>query len=130
MVKLQGQPPTLGGPATRRAATRVNPEQASKVMMWTPTRHSIGEGRCVTRHKVDALCYGPPGYWEQHDEKVPFATWEIRSGEVARFQHDLGPCPERKSERLVVPWKRSNFRGGKGPHFGHASEVAEDWRLA
>jgi len=35
----------LGGRAIQRAVTRVKPEQASKVMMWMPTRLSAGEGR-------------------------------------------------------------------------------------
>lgn len=130
MVKLQGQQPTLGGPANRRAATSVNPEQASKVMMWAPTRLSIGEGRCAMERGVDGLRRGPPGYWEWHDEKVPWATWEIRSGEAKWFQRGLGPRPKRKSERLIVPLKRGNSRGGKGPHFRCASKAAEDRRLA
>ena len=30
-----------------RAVTRVNPGQASKAMMWMPTRLNFGEGRCA-----------------------------------------------------------------------------------
>jgi hypothetical protein len=35
-----------GDSASRQAVTRVNAEQASKVLMWELTRHIIGEGRC------------------------------------------------------------------------------------
>jgi hypothetical protein len=35
----------LGGAASRQAVTRVNAEQASKDLMWEPTRLLIGEGR-------------------------------------------------------------------------------------
>ncbi len=35
--KPQGQGPALGGSASMQAATRVNPEQASKGRRWTPT---------------------------------------------------------------------------------------------
>src|SRR3954451_4299852 len=35
----------LGGAASRQAVTRVNTEQASKVLTWEPTRHLYGEGR-------------------------------------------------------------------------------------
>jgi hypothetical protein len=36
---------TLGGRATLQAVTRVKLEQASKAIMWTPTRPISGEGR-------------------------------------------------------------------------------------
>ena len=36
---------TKGGRATWRAVTRVKLEQASKAVMWMPTRRTIGEGR-------------------------------------------------------------------------------------
>jgi hypothetical protein len=45
--------PTYGGCATVQAVTRVKPEQASKVMMWTPTRPRNGEG-CTDREETRA----------------------------------------------------------------------------
>jgi hypothetical protein len=36
---------TSGGRATLQAVTRVKLEQASKAIMWTPTRRKSGEGR-------------------------------------------------------------------------------------
>ena len=38
-----------GGRAIRRAVTRVKPEQTSKVMLWMPTRLTVGEGRVERR---------------------------------------------------------------------------------
>lgn len=99
-------------------------------MMWTPTRLSIGEGPCDAEQRVDALCVGPPGYWERHDEKASCETWEIRFGGGTQLQRGVRLRPMRKSERSVVPVKRSNVRGGKGSHFGCASKAAEDRRLA
>jgi hypothetical protein len=43
--KPSRQTDRLGGPASRQAVTRVNAEQASKEMMWEPTRQHNGEGR-------------------------------------------------------------------------------------
>ena len=40
-----------GWAANRRAVTRVNLEQASKVQMWKPTRPIFGEGRSGTGKK-------------------------------------------------------------------------------
>jgi hypothetical protein len=37
---------TTGDPASRQAVTRVNAEQASKIIMWEPTLQGEGEGRC------------------------------------------------------------------------------------
>ncbi len=34
----------FGDSASRQAVTRVNAEQASKDVMWKPTRHDFGEG--------------------------------------------------------------------------------------
>ncbi|HEX5731204.1 MAG TPA: hypothetical protein VF131_00100, partial [Blastocatellia bacterium] len=36
----------LGDPVSKQAVTRVNAEQASKSIMWMPTRPHNGEGRC------------------------------------------------------------------------------------
>jgi hypothetical protein len=44
---------TYGKRATLQAVTRVKLEQASKVVMWTPTRPDIGEG-CTDREETGA----------------------------------------------------------------------------
>ena len=51
MLKLSGHRPTMGGSASRRAATCVKPEQASKGKSWAPTRLHNGEGRWITREQ-------------------------------------------------------------------------------
>jgi hypothetical protein len=43
-----------------QAVTRVKLEQASKVMMWMPTRLKIGEGR-AGREETNKHLSGPPG---------------------------------------------------------------------
>ena len=47
-AKLRGQQAASGGPANPQAATRVNPEQASKVKLWAPTCPDNGEGRSTS----------------------------------------------------------------------------------
>ena len=52
---------------------------------------------------------------------IDIATREIRCGDRCWDDQPVSregmTGPHRKSERLVVPWKPSNFGGGKGPHF-------------
>ena len=43
-----------------QAVTRVKLEQASKVMMWMPTRLKNGEGR-ADREETNKHLSGPPG---------------------------------------------------------------------
>jgi len=45
LVRSLATKAALGGRAKRRAVTRVNPEHASKVELWAPTRAENGEGR-------------------------------------------------------------------------------------
>ncbi len=44
-----------------RAVTRVNVEQASKPLMWKPTRHNNEEGRCRWGSERDTQPAIPPG---------------------------------------------------------------------
>ena len=53
----------LGDPATMRAATRVNAEQASKPGMREPTRRYVGEGCHWPGSERQAHRLVPPGYW-------------------------------------------------------------------
>src|ERR1700678_3061092 len=52
-----------GGSASRQAVTRVNAEQAPKLVMWEPTRHCHGEGRChgLSTCSSDIGVHGPTG---------------------------------------------------------------------
>ena len=45
--------PTYGGRTTVQTVTRVELEQASKVVVWTPTRFANGEG-CTDREETRA----------------------------------------------------------------------------
>ena len=56
----------LGDPATMRAATRVNAEQASKPGMREPTRPYVGEGWHWPGSERQAHRLVPPGYWRRH----------------------------------------------------------------
>ena len=56
----------LGDPATMRAATRVNAEQASKPGMREPTRRYVGEGWHWPGSERQAHRLVPPGYWRRH----------------------------------------------------------------
>jgi len=47
VVKPPGKMSSKGGLANPWAATRVNPEQASREKMREPTRPQFGEGRCI-----------------------------------------------------------------------------------
>ena len=51
--KPRGQQPASGGLASSRAITRVNPGQASKEKLLTPTRLDNGEGRSASGEATD-----------------------------------------------------------------------------
>ena len=60
-----------------RALTRVNPKQASKVVPWTPTRLTNGEGWHLSpKQPTFAGDRVHRGTWEEHGRKVLRATWE------------------------------------------------------
>jgi hypothetical protein len=111
-----------------QAVTRVKLEQASKGVMWMPTRHGNGEG-CTDREE--------PGAGTRH---LPTNEHLIRSTGVlstACREGDLGlvreardwlgvaaPNAVRKgrwpvweSERAIRPMRPGNAGGGKGPYF-------------
>ena len=103
---------------TRRPQREVNPEQASKVEMRTPTRLPFGEGRRAadkkpTRASVAVRRGNGSGMW---------GRFRVQRGRSAPAR---GGGPQRrdrrrraqKSERLIVPLKPGNAGGGKGPHF-------------
>lgn len=119
--KLLGQRPTMGGSASRRAATCVKPEQASKVMMRGPTGLNNREGRwSPCEPPTDAQGFARRGKGRgtpaQH-------TGEHGRSHVAR--HRESRSIERvelrgKSEGLIVPRAlggQHNHRGGKEPWF-------------
>jgi RNA-directed DNA polymerase len=50
-------------------------------------------------------------------------------GSCSQQQHGNGSCPDRESERSILPTKPGNAGGGKGPYFGNAFEETKDRRL-
>jgi hypothetical protein len=120
------QRPPMGGRAILRAVTRVNPEQASKVEMWTPTRPKTGEGS--TDGEATDACTRPvhrgsgDGTSEGHLGQRGRSGLGGGSGSKRRIRRR----PVRKSERVVVPLKPGNAGGGKGPCFWCACKAGKD----
>ena len=121
--KPWGQSSALGGVATVWAATRVNPEQASKVKSRMLTRLRYGEGRWVVGKrsiKAPAAILRGSGS----------GTYGRLIGQRGRPTGDEGRDLQRivrmrslwESERFIVPGKSGNADGGKGPHFWNAFE--------
>ena len=89
-----------------RAVTRVNPGQASKAMMWMPTRLNFGEGRCARgkyRHMHLLRSTGVSG-------NGTYARPSAKRGRPGRMRGRdplvcFGQRSGRESERLTVPAK-------------------------
>ena len=103
---------------TRRPQREVNPEQASKVEMRTPTRLPFGEGRRAadkkpTRASVAVRRGNGSGMWGR------FRVQRGRSAPVRGGgpQHRYRRGPAQKSEGLIVPLRPGNSGGGKGLRF-------------
>jgi hypothetical protein len=126
--------PSPDGRANPRAATRVNPEQASKRTLRTPTRSEDGAGRraldsstpmqesCAVRRGSGS------GEWRRTCVQRGRPT---RAGVSApRRALARGARPARESEGSTVPTRPGNAGGGKGPCFWDACEGAKDRGLA
>ena len=129
-LKPRGQQAVEDGPANPQAATRVNPEQASKVKSWTPTRLNNGEGRRAPGKKPltapGAVHRGRgSGMWGRARTQRGRPGW-ARGRSPQRV---LGARPYRDSEGPVVPLKPGNFGGGTGPYFWNASQGDSEGRL-
>jgi hypothetical protein len=115
-----------------RAITRVNPEQASKVKSWTPTRPNIGEGRCSTGKSPTrapvvvhrGMGNGTHGRFSGQRGK-PTADERLR-----RSTRPSGWWLAWVSERLIVPLKPGNAGGGKEPRFWVRARKPRTRRLA
>ena len=129
--KPRGHRPTQGGSASIRAVTRVNPEQASKVMMRMPTRLSNGEGRRAKEKQPTRASFVIAGVMGVARVKGS-CTQRGRPDRVrgCDSRRRIRRRPGRESERLVVPGKPGNAGGGKGPHFGVLSMKPRRRRLA
>jgi hypothetical protein len=124
---------TIGGRATWRAVTCVKLEQASKAVMWMPTRRFSGEGRAdpeetrrgsapnmitigtdwatgvvsTARQEGSLRQWGRPG----------MAAGSRPANEVGK---DFGPSGCRRGSE--VPRKPGNAGGGKDPRFWQVCE--------
>jgi hypothetical protein len=116
----------LGGGATRRAVTRVKPEQASKGKLWTPTRPKYGEGSTVwgsSRHMHLERSTGVVGTArrDRGSRKRGRPILDEGSGLNGAEEHRS----RRASDRVVVPLKPGNAGGGKGPDLWCVFEANE-----
>jgi hypothetical protein len=120
-----------GGSASGQAVTRVNAEQAPKLVMWEPTRHCHGEGRRhgLSRCSNDIGVHGPTGVMataclpEEIDRNTGNPRWWGGPPQPDAREGQAGPS--RAADRLVVPSKPGNSGGGKGPDFGSVPEVVQ-----
>jgi hypothetical protein len=98
--------PTIGGRAIRQAVTCVKLEQASKAVMWTPTRRKIGEGST----------YGEePGAGTRHDDnhRAP-----VRSAGVVSTACWKGNQRQWGRPGVVAELRSANVAGRAADHLG------------
>ena len=129
--KPRGQQAVLDGPANPQAATRVNPEQASKVKSWTPTRLKNGEGRRAPGKKPPTA----PGAVHRGSGSGMWGRVHTQRGRPERARgrsprRIQGVRPARDSEGPMVPMKPGNSGEGTGPYFWSASQRGPVGRLA
>jgi hypothetical protein len=108
--------------ANSRAVTRVNVEQASKRVMWKPTRLNNGEGRRREEEQGESQSDKPLRFHRGSDDgtrirnptqprEAPAAAARDRQPETREGQ--AGPAGV--TERSVVAMKPGNAGGAKGP---------------
>ena len=119
--KLRGQQAALGGPANLQAATRVNPEQASKVKSRMSTRLNYGEDRRVPEKQPSlasgAIRRGNGSGMQRRKRRQRGRPERVGDRCPQRF---LGERSARDSEGLIVLVKPGNSGGGKEPYFKDA----------
>jgi hypothetical protein len=110
----------------------VNPEQASKVKSWTPTRPNIGEGRCAMRKQpTHALVVVHRGMGNGTHGRFSGQRGKLTADErLRRSTPPLGWWSAWVSERLIVPSKPGNAGGGKEPRFWVRLTKSRTRRLA
>src|SRR3984893_11125222 len=123
-----------GDSASVQAVTRVNAEQASKRTMRRPTRLPY-RGRLIRLGEVSKArrSAAAPGYWRQHVHKE--SARNTGSPKAWAAMPNRTPARDRPgalgvAERFVVPLKRGNAGGGKGPQFktnAISGEGPGDW---
>jgi hypothetical protein len=119
--KPSGQRPTVGGSASRRATTRVKPEQVSNVPSRGPTGLHNREGRwspCEQPTDDHGLARRGEGRGTSTPHTGQHGRASLVRGRASRSVFRGEPC--RKSEGLIVPMAfggQHNRRGGKAPCF-------------
>ena len=108
--------------ASVRAVTR-SERRASLENANCGSRPSVRKGKATSHEPRQPGSCGSAGAMTMARHKgIDTATREIRCGDRCWDDRPVSregmTGPHRKSERLVVPMKRGNARGGKGPHFG------------
>lgn len=117
--------------ANLRAAMRMNPKQASKVKMWTPTRLNNGEGRRWSgKQPTEAPDWVHRGNGGSTQGR--FRTQRGRPVEMrgATLGIALGRWSKRESERPMVPERPVKAGGGTGPCFWVLPKPARERGLA
>ena len=118
IVKPPGQMSSKGGLANPWAATRVNPEQASKASCESRPAHSTG--------KAVVSGTGEPSRFRMTRRGSGGGTRRKNESQHGRLTEARGSlpldCPEGggprwASEGPIVPMKPGNAGGGKGPWF-------------
>ena len=103
---------------TRRPQREVNPEQASKVELRTPTRLPFGEGRCAADKKpTQASAAVRRGNGSGMRGRFSVQRGRSAPARGGSPQHRFRRRRAQKSERLIVPMKQGNSCGGKGLRF-------------
>ncbi len=120
-LKPSGQRPTVGGSASRRAATRVKPEQASNVQSRGPTGLNNREGRwSLEEHPTDEPRLPRRGSGRGTSAQHTGQHGRSRSAGPRRPRSITRVEPGGKSEGLIGPMAlggQHNRRGGKEPWF-------------
>lgn len=114
--KPRGKEPMRDRLASVRAATRVKPEQASKVQMGATSRRPNGEVRRGASEQPTDEAHLLPGVMGA--ARTHAATCD--TGDLPRCpqgNHLVGGGPRQKSEEPIVPMKPGNSGGGKGLWF-------------
>jgi hypothetical protein len=108
-----------GGSASVRAATRVKPEQAPKVLMGVPSRPDNGEGHRHLPRTTDSGRRTLRG-----DRRSTHTSTKSQRGRSAPVHAPSGvqrlywSRPGQKSEEPIVARKPGNAGGAKGLWFG------------
>lgn len=110
---------------------RMNPEQASKVKLWTPTRLNNGEGRRTRGSNRRRHPLWSTGVVGMACEKGPLRNvGGLHRRGVAALNVGIGRRAVQESERPIVPMKPGNAGGGKGPRFWVLLKETRTGRLA